>query len=131
MKKIKEQLVLRKDDYAIMINLLRGGVDRASFDRSNAEELEGELKKAKLVASNKFPGDIVGLNSKVVIQEEGAGNVMELVLVTPGKADIKQRKISVLSPIGTALIGFKKGQQVQWTVPAGKKVFTIMDVVHL
>jgi regulator of nucleoside diphosphate kinase len=48
--------------------------------------------------------------------------------VLPGRADIRQRKISVLSPIGTALIGFRKGQQVQWKVPAGKRTFTIVDV---
>ena len=55
-------------------------------------------------------------------------NAYLLTLVTSDKADIKQRKISVLAPIGTALIGFRKGQQVAWHVPSGKKTFTIVDV---
>jgi regulator of nucleoside diphosphate kinase len=55
---------------------------------------------------------------------------MELMLVTPDKADIKERKISIMAPIGTALIGFRQGQKVNWQVPAGKKTFTIMEVIN-
>jgi regulator of nucleoside diphosphate kinase len=53
---------------------------------------------------------------------------MAITIVLPQKADIKQKKVSVLAPIGTALIGFRKGQKVSWEVPAGKKDFMIMDV---
>ena len=60
--------------------------------------------------------------------EEKENNVMELTVVTPEKANIKKRLISIMSPVGTALIGFRKGQQVKWKVPAGKKTFTIMNV---
>lgn len=130
MQTLNDQLVLRKDDYEVMVAHLRGGVSRSSFDRHNAEELEAELKKARLVARDEFPRDVVGLNSRVTIKEEGEDKVMELVLVTPDKADIKQRKISVMSPIGTALIGFQKGQRVSWKVPSGLKTFIIMEVVH-
>ena len=55
---------------------------------------------------------------------------MELMLVTPDKADIKEKRISVMAPIGTALIGFRKGQKVKWQVPAGKKTFTILEVIN-
>ena len=128
MQKVKEQLLLRKEDYHIMMTSLRGGTGKAYFDRQNAEELEGELKKAKLISKEDFPDDVVGLNSTVVVKDEMAGKEMEIQLVLPEYADIKQRKISIMSPIGTALIGFKKGQQVQWKVPAGNKTFTIVDV---
>jgi regulator of nucleoside diphosphate kinase len=52
------------------------------------------------------------------------------MLVAPDKADIKEKRISVMSPIGTALIGFRKGQKVKWQVPAGKKTFTILEVIN-
>lgn len=128
MQKTKQQLLLRKEDYDIMLAYVRGGTGKQYFDRYNAEELEGELKKAKLIEKEKFPADVVGLNSTVIIREEAAKKDMELMLVVPDKADIKQRRISFLSPIGTALIGFRKGQRVQWSVPAGMKTFTIVDV---
>lgn len=130
MKKEKQQLVLRKDDFDLMIEYLRGKQGKVLFDRHNAEELQTELKKANIVDKENFPCDVVRLNSRVMIREENQDKVMELVLVTPDKADIRQRKISVMAPIGTALIGFRKGQQVAWQVPSGKKTFTILDVIN-
>lgn len=130
MKQINNQLVLRKDDYKLLISYLNGRHGKTAFDRRNAEDLHAELKKAKLVNKDDFPVDVVRLNSTVRIKAEGKDEIMELMLVTPDKADIKERKVSIMAPIGTALIGFRKGQKVRWQVPAGKKTFTIMDVIN-
>lgn len=128
MEKTKSRLVLAKDDYDIIMSYIRRGLPTITFNRQDAEELEMELKKAKLVHKNELPEDIVRLNSTVTIKEEKENRIIELTVVTPEKANIKRRLISIMSPIGTALIGFRKGQQVKWKVPAGKKTFTIMDV---
>ena len=130
MQKTKNDLVLRKDDYDVLLDCLRNGIYRNAFDRSNAEELQAELKRATLVSKEDFPEDVVRLNSKVKVKEEKRNNVMELVLVTPDKADIRQRKISVMAPVGAALIGFRRGQKVVWQVPSGKKTFVIMEVMN-
>ena len=130
MQKQNNQLVLRKDDYEILISCLNNMYGRAAFDRQNAEELKNELKKAKLVNEADFPSDVVRLNSKVKIKTEKKDEIMELMIVTPDKADIKKRKISIMAPIGTALIGFRQGQKVRWQVPSGKKTFTIMEVIN-
>ncbi|HET6721363.1 MAG TPA: GreA/GreB family elongation factor [Chitinophagaceae bacterium] len=130
MKKINNRLVLLIDDYKLLISYLNGGHGKTAFDRRNAEDLRIELKKAKVVNKDDFPDDIVRLNSKVRIKAEGNDKVMELMLVTPDKADIKQKMISVMAPIGTALIGFRQGEKVKWQVPAGKKTFTIMEVIN-
>lgn len=130
MKKTNNRLVLLVDDYKLLISYLNGGHSKTAFDRRNAEDLRIELKKAKLVNKDDFPDDIVRLNSKVRIKAEDNEKVMELMLVTPDKADIKQRRISVMAPIGTALIGFRQGEKVKWQVPAGKKTFTIMEVIN-
>jgi regulator of nucleoside diphosphate kinase len=130
MEKQNNQLVLRKDDYEILISYLNNRYGRAAFDRKNAEELKHELKKAKLVNEADFPSDVVRLNSKVKIKTEKIDEIMELMIVTPDKADIKKRKISIMAPLGTALIGFRQGQKVKWQVPSGKKTFTIMEVIN-
>ena len=130
MEKQNNQLVLRKDDYEILISCLNNMYGRAAFDRQNAEELKNELKKAKLVNETDFPSDVVRLNSKVKIKTEKKDEIMELMIVTPDKADIKKRKISIMAPLGTALIGFRQGQKVKWQVPSGKKTFTIMEVIN-
>jgi regulator of nucleoside diphosphate kinase len=90
--------------------------------------MEQELKKAKLISETKFPEDVVKLNSFVTIKDEDAGKIMKVMVVPPVRADIKKMMISVMSPIGTALIGYQKGEQVSWKVPAGRKTFTILDV---
>ena len=130
MKKINNQLVLLKEDHKLLISYLNGGYGKTAFDRRNAEDLHAELKKAKLVNKDDFPVDVVRLNSTVKITAEGRDEVMELMLVTPDKADIKKRKISIMAPIGTALIGFRQGQKVSWQVPAGNKTFTILEVIN-
>ena len=121
MQQSKNSLVLRRDDYEIILSYLRSSSQKHYFDRKNAEELKLELKKAKLVGPEKFPVDVVRLNSKVKVQEDQNNSIMEFTLVTPDKADIKERKISVMAPIGAALIGFRQGQKVKWQVPSGKK----------
>ena len=93
-------------------------------------QLEAELKKAKLVTKENFPDDVVRLNSKIKIKELGKNKVWDITLVTPDKADIKKGKISVMAPVGTAIIGFPKGKTIRWCVPSGKKSFTIMNVIN-
>ena len=128
MKKIKNNLVLRKDDYSLLVSYLNNARRQSNFDRRNAEELTAELKKATVVNKNDFPQDVVRLNSKVRIKAEGKSEEMELILVTPDKANIKEKRISIMAPIGTALIGFRQGQKVKWKVPAGNKTFMILEV---
>ena len=130
MQTANNNIVLRKDDYQLLVSLLNGAGKKLTFDRRTAQDLLAELKKATLVNKDNFPDDVVRINSIVRVQAEGRNDVMEFMLVMPDKADIKERKISVMAPVGIALIGFKKGQQVKWKVPAGKKTFTILDVVN-
>ncbi|MBN9383335.1 MAG: GreA/GreB family elongation factor [Chitinophagaceae bacterium] len=130
MQQIKDPLILRKDDYQVLVSFLKDGRYARRIDARNITDLESELRKATLVNKDEFPDDVVRLNSKIKIKESGKENVMELILVTPDKADIKERKISVLAPIGTAVIGFKKGKTIIWEVPGGEKRFTIMEVTN-
>lgn len=130
MKEIKDQLVLTRDDYKLLNSYLNGRWPKTTFDRRNAEELQTELKKAKLVNADDFPLDVVRINSRVKIKAENTGKIMELILVTPDRADIKRNQISIMAPIGTALLGFRQGQKVKWQVPAGKTTFTILEVIN-
>jgi regulator of nucleoside diphosphate kinase len=130
MQKIKEPIILREDDYEVLISHLKNQRHRNLHDLQNVNELQGELKKAKLVNKDNFPNDVVRLNSRVKIKDSDKGKVMDFILVTPDKADIREGKISVMAPVGTALIGFRKGKKINWQVPAGQKTFTIMEVIN-
>ena|SRR5687768_2044473 len=129
MKKTNKQLILLDDDYQLLLSYVNGWQGTAA-DRKNATDLQAELKKAKLVSKDEFPLDVVRLNSSVKVKAVDKDTILELVLVTPDKADIRNGRISVMAPIGTALIGFRKGAEVKWEVPAGRKTFMILEVMN-
>ena len=130
MKKNKTNIVLTKSDYDLISEYLKGVKKSNSFDRVNTEELHAELKKATIVSNNDFPKDVVRINSTVLLKDVTADKIIEVTVVTPDKADIKQKKISFLAPVGIALIGFKEGENVRWNVPAGRKNFMILKVIN-
>ena len=125
MKELENQLLIAHEDYEILNNYIRPVV---AFDRKNAALLLKEIEKATIVKKDELPGDVVRLNSRVIIKEESRNKVMELVLVVPEKADLHQSMISIFAPLGVALIGFKQGEKVNCITPKGNTFFTILDV---
>lgn len=84
-----------------------------------AEELMLELDRAKVVANGSIPADVVQMGSTVTYKPD-TGDARTVTLVFPGDADIAQGKISILTPIGTALIGLATGQEIAWTARDGR-----------
>jgi len=83
------------------------------------EALGKELKRACLVPSASIPADVVTMNSRVILREKEKGSTFELTLVYPREANVSEHKISVLAPVGTAILGCKVGEEVSW--PVGNK----------
>ena len=103
---------------------LRALVDQnqAGRDAALAEALDAELDRAVEVPDDKVPPDVVTMNSRVVFQEGASGARREVVLVFPSHADVKEGRLSVLAPIGSALIGLSIGQEIDWKLPDGREV---------
>lgn len=80
--------------------------------------LEKELDRATIVPSAKMPGDVVTMNSKVRFRDTASEKQFEMTLVYPKNAG-QEGSISVLAPMGTALLGLSVGQQISWPKPAG------------
>lgn len=121
-------ILMTYEDYETINDYLKGIKAYKAFDTNNAGILQEELKKATLVKKDELPKDVIRLYSKVLVKEASKDKVMELVLVLPEDADLKSRKVSVFTPIGTALIGFRQGESVDWQLPSGRKSFTIVKV---
>ena len=124
----QDQVILLKKDFEILNNYVKNLHGMQVNEKENFRKLSQELQKAELVSVEDFPNDVVRLDSTVVVRDIQTNRDMTITIVMPASADIKQKKVSVLAPIGTALIGFRKGQKVSWEVPAGKKDFIIMHV---
>jgi regulator of nucleoside diphosphate kinase len=124
----KKQLLIAHNDFQTITTWIRNPGNGAGFDAKDAAELTAELKKAKLVAPEKLPPTVVRLNSKVLVRDEAKKKMFEFTLVPPGKANIAERLVSVLAPLGRALLGFQQGQTISWNMPSGKRSYTIVQV---
>lgn len=125
METIKNPVIIPEADF----NLLKPLIGTTS-PGGKEMTLAYELSRATIVKDEDFPADAIRLNSTVKILDLGEQKTMEFTIVLPKLADIKQKKISVVTPMGAALIGFRKGDEVEWKVPAGLKKFLIQDVVN-
>jgi len=99
-------------------------------DREYLAHLEEEWDRASIVPSKKVPADVVTMNSEVEVCDLDSGKSMTLRLVFPGDADFERGRISILAPIGTALLGYRTGDTVEWAVPAGTRRFRIDRMVY-
>ena len=88
-------------------------------DHPGAAALQQELERAHVVAPEQLPHDVVTMNSIAECVEEDSGRTRELALAYPQEADLAQGRVSVLAPVGTALLGLKIGQTIDWPVPSG------------
>ncbi|MBC6366869.1 GreA/GreB family elongation factor [Algoriphagus sp. AK58] len=91
-------------------------------------QLQHEIKSAEIIADESISEDIIQLNSKFEVKELGSGKTMNFQLVLPHQANLNQNRISVLSPLGVALIGFRQGMTVEWVLPGGLKKLQINRV---
>lgn len=125
------EIIVEKKEY----ELLRRIISMAHYHkdptyRASIEKFSNELAKAKILANKNMPEDVVRFNSTVTIQT--AFNVAKTYqLVTPEKSDIKLNKISVLAPMGLALFGYAKEDELLWQFPAGESAIKITEVEQL
>ncbi len=99
-------------------------------DRPYIELLEEELERAKVVDPKSIPNDVVTMNSVVRIKDLDTNEEKTFTLVFPGKRGVTENALSILAPIGTALLGYREGDIVEWEVPAGMKRFQIMEIIY-
>lgn len=105
-----------------------GAIQRGGNRREDLSSLIKELNRATVVKGNAISRNVVTMNSRVAIIDQDTSERMTFTLVFPQDADADADKISVLSPIGSAVLGYKTGDEVRWAVPAGIRRFTIAKV---
>lgn len=114
--------IISESVYKILSNLIR------RKKTIEVETLGEELSKAKIVKDNFLDSKIVSLNSIVEFINSSFKKPMQLQIVLPEEADLKQKKISILSPIAIALLGFRETDNFTWKMPSGIKKMKILKV---
>jgi regulator of nucleoside diphosphate kinase len=109
--------------------LVRQGKMAPRYDQSHLEELDRELDRAEIIGAAELPPDVVTMHSTVRVRNLDRGITAVYTLAFPADADIEKKRISVLAPIGTALIGYRAGDRIEWLTPGGTKRLQIEEVL--
>ncbi len=125
-----KQIVITDYDLERLKSLIGGMRNRALRDSKHLKELSDELGRAVVVNSQEIPLDVVTMNSRVVLEDLDSGETLELTLSFPSDTDGGEGRVSVLAPIGTAIIGYRKGDVVEWDVPGGRRRLLVKDLPY-
>lgn len=121
------QLIIPQKEYDLLMNHLKLSSKLSDF---NKNKLNTELKTAKIVKRDSLPDDVIVIDSLVTIQDVKSGQEFSFHLVTPEEANMKLHKLSVLAPIGIALLGYSSDALVDWEMPDGVKQFKVKKVTR-
>lgn len=108
-------IILTERDYERIDALLTGGVK----DLPGIQVLRDELQRAEVVLPDEIPPDVVTMNSRVRFENIATGKQAELTLVYPQDVDGNPDKVSILAPVGSALLGLSVGQTIEWQMSGG------------
>ena len=95
----------------------------SDLQRRAADGLEAELARAEVRVPALMPDDVVTMNSRVLYEDALSGARSEVVLVYPHDADTTKGHVSILAPVGSALLGLRVGQEIEWPLPGGRRKF--------
>jgi regulator of nucleoside diphosphate kinase len=123
-------IYITKFDLARLKELVDVGITFKERDREYLESLQDELDRAHIVDPPAIPHNVVTMNSRVRLKDMETGEEKSYTLVFPSDADIEKNKISILAPIGTAILGYRAGDTLNWLVPAGTRKVRILEILY-
>jgi regulator of nucleoside diphosphate kinase len=128
---MKNRTIMISDaDYQRLEALIESARDGASLREHYLSALEGELKRAQVVPELGVPPDVITMNSVVRLRDLDTDEVEEYELVYPADADWAHNRISVLAPIGTAILGYRLGDVIEWPVLAGVRRLRVEELLY-
>lgn len=124
------KLIINRLDYARIKKCINDAKQFRSISNTEAEKLMKELDSAKIVEPEAVPSNVVTMNSIVKLSFLNNSKQIQFQIVYPDQANIKDNKISIFSPIATALIGYKIKDEIEWIVPAGLTKIRIDEILY-
>lgn len=124
------KIYITETDLTRLQNLIRENLEMTEKQRSYIRLLSEELQKAEIVDPCKIPPYVVTMNSTVKLKDLDTGENLEYTLVYPGFSNPEIGRISVLAPIGTALLGYQEGDVIEWAVPSGKRRLKVEQILY-
>lgn len=119
-------IYISRDDYAKLRLLLATALHSSAT--AALQKLREELDRAAVIDPAAFPADVVTMDSTVEFEDLGTSEIEEYTITFPDRAAIERKRISILAPIGTALIGCRVGDIVKWSTPGGIRQLKVRRV---
>jgi regulator of nucleoside diphosphate kinase len=126
---LEREIVVTEIDQSRLRNLLEGTRQWNARDRTHVDHLESELDRAHIVPPVDVPPDVVTMNSEIVVRDMDSNEQLTFAIVFPSDADVNRQKISILAPIGTAVLGYRAGDTIEWNVPGRRRRLRIERVL--
>jgi regulator of nucleoside diphosphate kinase len=127
--KLDREIVVTAFDQNRLRNLLEGFRRWHARDRAHVDHLEAELDRAEVVLPVDVPCDVVTMNSEVAVRDMDSNEEMTFAVVFPSDADVNRQRISILAPMGTAVLGYRVGDTIEWKVPGRRRRLKIERVL--
>jgi regulator of nucleoside diphosphate kinase len=125
-----KMIYITEYDMTRLEEVLAIAAKNAKRDFKHLEGLTKELMKAEIVDSTEIPPNVITMNSKVLLDDLENNQRKEYILVFPKEADIEQNKVSVLSPLGTAMIGCRVGHILRVKTPTGERRMKVQKILY-
>jgi regulator of nucleoside diphosphate kinase len=124
-----QPIVITQTD-AVRLRALLAARRSSARDQEHLHELAMELERARIAAFDEVPHSVITIHSRVRVLDLASGKRRELTLVLPQESDAASGRISVLAPMGTALLGYRVGDEVEWRMPGGLRRMRIESVEY-
>jgi regulator of nucleoside diphosphate kinase len=121
---------ITKYDMDRLLDLIEGLRATPKAAKLNLDLLETEINEGILVEPENVPEDVITMNSKVNVTDIDSGEKMTYMLVFPSEANISKNKLSILAPLGMALLGYRKGDIIEWAVPSGMRKLRVEEIIY-
>ena len=124
-----DRIVITRSDLERLRAIL-GSPGKSAHDSEHLLDLRDELERAQVVSEEEMPSDVVTLQSQVRVRDRETGMVSIYTIVSPAQAHVSSGHVSVLAPLGTALLGYRKGDEIEWQMPGGVRRLWIEGVTQ-
>lgn len=121
---------ITKYDMDRLLDLIEGLRATPKAAKLKLDLLETEINEGILVEPENVPEDVITMNSKVNVTDIDSGEKMTYMLVFPSEANISKNKLSILAPLGMALLGYRKGDIIEWAVPSGMRKLRVEEIIY-
>ena len=127
---IERKIHITRYDMDRLTELIDGLRLSPKANQAHLDLLEKELYRGVLVDPQQIPHDVITMNSKVIITDTESGEKTTYTLVFPSAANISENKLSIMAPLGMALLGYRTGDIIEWPVPSGVRKLKVDKIIY-